>query len=192
MIRQGVVSMAFDVGPVGGPAELVQIIELQQANLAGRLTDEQIRSQGFVTAVHTAEILGQMHALAPSIVARDGGRVVGYALTMLPAARALVPVLDPMFQMLETLPFRGHPLASSRFYVMGQVCIAAGYRGQGVFDALYHGHRRHYRSRYDLLVTEIAARNTRSLRAHERVGFEVLHTFRDATDDWVITGWDWS
>ena len=37
-----------------------------------------------------------------------------------------------------------------------------------------------YRGHYDFTVTEVAERNTRSLRAHERVGFQTLHTYPDA------------
>jgi RimJ/RimL family protein N-acetyltransferase len=43
-----------------------------------------------------------------------------------------------------------------------------------------------YRDRYDFTVTEVAARNTRSLRAHERAGFRTLQVYPDAT-----TGEDW-
>jgi hypothetical protein len=172
--------------------ELEQILALQQANLAPRLSAEESHSQGFVTAVHTREVLEQMHALAPSIVAKAGAAVVGYALTMLVEARRFVPILEPMFQLLETLSFHGRPLAASSFYVMGQVCIARGYRGQGLFDALYQGHKAQYGQRYELLVTEISLRNTRSLRAHERVGFEPIHRYRDEVDEWLIVGWDWA
>ena len=48
-----------------------------------------------------------------------------------------------------------------------------------------------YRDRFELLVTEVSLRNPRSLRVHERVGFEALHRYRDSMDDWVILGWDW-
>jgi RimJ/RimL family protein N-acetyltransferase len=65
------------------------------------------------------------------------------------------------------------------------------HRGSGVFDALYAEHRAQYADRYDLLVTEVATRNTRSMRAHERVGFRTLHTYRDATDEWALIAWDW-
>ena len=43
-----------------------------------------------------------------------------------------------------------------------------------------------YRDRFDFTVTEVAARNTRSLRAHARAGFETLHVYPDAT-----TGEQW-
>jgi GNAT superfamily N-acetyltransferase len=132
-----------------------------------------------------------MHALGPSIVAKDGQAVVGYALTMVTEARAYVPILEPMFQTFSSLVWRERPLSSVDFYVMGQICVADGHRGQGVFDALYQGHRAHYATRFELLVTQISTRNRRSLRAHERVGFTPLRRHRDEVDEWLVVGWDW-
>jgi predicted N-acetyltransferase YhbS len=174
-----------DIGPVRSDTELGEILELQRKNLAASLTFDEIASHGFVTVVHTPEILRAMHALEPSIVAREGGRVVGYALVMPRETRALLPILEPMFVRMESL----EALAGLRFYVMGQVCVAKSHRGKGVFDALYRGHREHLGGRFDAVVTEIATRNARSMRAHSRVGFETIETYRDATDEWTIVSW---
>jgi len=154
-------------------------LRLQRDNLEGTVGAVEAREQGFVTVVHDEGTLRQMHALAPSVVAQAGGALVGYALAMTAEARQLVPVLEPMFEQLSTLRL-------SRFYVMGQICVAKSHRGRGVFDALYAGHRALYGSRFETMVTEISTRNARSLRAHERAGFEVIHRYRDATDEWVV------
>ncbi|HEU4579430.1 MAG TPA: hypothetical protein VFS67_14310 [Polyangiaceae bacterium] len=182
---------AWTVGAVRDPAELEQVLSLQRANLAANVSADEARAQGFVTVVHDLESLQRMHALAPSIVARSEHGLAGYALTMRVEARAFVPILEPMFRLFETLSWRGRALPATRFYVMGQVCVAKPFRGQGVFDALYRGHREQYRERFELLVTEVSLRNPRSLRAHERVGFQPLHRYRDGVEDWVILGWDW-
>ncbi len=167
-------------------SELEQILQLQAANLRDCVTPEQAAQEGFVTVAHTLDVLEKMHALAPSVIAKDGDRVAGYALVMPVEARAFVPILEPMFQLFEALSWRGRPLHEHAYYVMGQICVAGEYRGQGVFDALYREHRASYASRFDCTVTEVATRNTRSMRAHARVGFETLKTFRDATDEWAV------
>lgn len=164
-----------------GRADLEGILALQRENLRTLVSAEEAALNGFVTVEHTFEVLAQMHALMPSVVARSAGRVVGYALSMAPACRALVPVLEPMFATVEQLPS-----APSHFYVMGQVCVARSHRGQGLFDAMYRAHRSHFAQRYDALVTEISTRNARSLRAHARVGFRDLTTYMDATDEWRV------
>lgn len=171
----------MSVGVVQREGDLEQILALQRANLV------QTRD-GFVTVRHTLEILQAMHATMPSVVARDdAGAVVGYALAMTEAIAPLLPVLGPMFARLARLP----ALAGQRWYVMGQVCVAEAWRGRGVFDALYAQHHAVYSPRFDCLVTEIATRNPRSLRAHARVGFVEIDHYRDATDEWSVVGWSW-
>ena len=68
---------------VAGEAELQQILDLQRRNLARNLSKREVAEQGFVTVEHTLDVLRRMHALVPSIVARDGGELAGYALVML-------------------------------------------------------------------------------------------------------------
>jgi ribosomal protein S18 acetylase RimI-like enzyme len=172
---------------VGDARELQQILELQRANLARNLSPEEIASQGFVTVEHTLPILERMHAIAPSIVALDGAALAGYALTMPPECRPFIPVLEPMCLRLESLGIVGQ-----RFYVMGQICVGKRWRGRGVFDLLYRAHQGELRGRYDLCITEVATRNTRSMRAHERVGFRTIERYRDATDEWALLRWDFT
>lgn len=185
--------MTWDVHPVRDSSELGEILALQRDNHLSSVSADQARAQGFVTARHTLESLQQMHALGPSIVARaEDGCFAGYALMMAREARAFVPILDPMFQTLEALAWRATPLSTLRYYVMGQICVAEPFRGQGVFEALYQGHRAEYAGRFQLIVTEIATRNERSLRAHARGGFEPVHRYRDTTDEWLIVAWDFT
>ena len=167
--------------------EVRQILALQAANHPSALTADTIASQGFVTVRHDPGVLERMNETAPAIIAKDGDRVVGYALVMPRDFASDVPILQPLFQMLDGLSWRGAPLrAGTRWFVMGQICIADGYRGRGIFDGLYRTMAAEYRDRYDFTVTEVAARNTRSLRAHARAGFQTLQRYADAT-----TGEQW-
>lgn len=175
------------VGLVESDRDLEGVLALQRASRAPT-------QDGFVTVEHTLDILRAMHAIAPSVVAREPhGAIVGYAIVMPKESRTLLPILEPMFAMIERLP----PAALSakpdpRWYVMGQIAVAPAHRGSGVFDALYAEHRARYQARFDLVITEVATRNTRSMRAHQRVGFRTVITYRDATDEWALIAWDWS
>jgi len=171
--------------------ELQQILILQEENLLHHVDEKEIQSQGFVTLRHNLDILHQMHGLAPTVIIKDGNKVVAYALTMLPECRHLIPDLEPMFSLLDKLSWKGQPLKADSFYVMGQVCVAKQYRGLGLFDDLYWHHRRIFQSKFDLVITEIATRNHRSIGAHKRVGFKAIHTHRDELDEWIVVGWDW-
>jgi predicted GNAT superfamily acetyltransferase len=164
--------------------DLPRILGLQRQNLEAAAGSE-AATQGFVTVRHDEETLRRMHDLAPSVVAEHDGTLAGYALTMLPEAKDLVPVLRPMFEQLSKLSL-------PRFYVMGQICVAREHRKSGVFDALYAEHRALYAGRFDAVVTEISIRNARSLRAHARVGFVEVHRYRDATDEWSVVAWEFA
>jgi L-amino acid N-acyltransferase YncA len=167
---------------VSTPADVHQILELQSQNLPAALAADTMASQGFVTVEHDQEVLQRLNRESPAVIARADGQVVGYALVMPREFATDVPVLRPMFDMLNTLSWNGTPLRDNpRWFVMGQICVAAGYRGIGVFDRLYLKMKDAYRLRYDFTVTEVAERNIRSMRAHERVGFRTLHAYPDDT-----------
>ena len=181
------VSTQIHFTTVSNADEVFQISELQAANLAAALTQDTMASQGFVTVRHELDVLERMNHTAPSIIAKDADRVVGYALVMPREFAPDVPILRPLFQMLDPLSWRGVLLRDQpRWFVMGQICIAEGYRGRGIFDGLYRAMAAEYRDRYDSTITEVAARNTRSLRAHARAGFQPLHIYQDDT-----TGEEW-
>ena len=177
---------------VEGHPDLEDILALQRENLRGVGSAEDEQREGFVTVAHTSEVLERMHAIAPSVIAREDGALAGYALVMPVETRALVPILGPMFAELDKLTWLGRALAETPYYVMGQICVARAFRGRAVVDAMYREHRARYRDRFALCVTEIATRNTRSLRVHERVGFVTIHTYKDFEDEWAVVAWDWS
>lgn len=172
-------------------ADLQGILDLQSSNLEATLTVEETRSQGFVTVRHDLALLRQIRGDYHHIVAKAGHRVIGYVLTMLPAARQQIPVLHSLFDRIDQTTYRKKPLCDYSYVVMGQVCIDKAYRGRGVFGHLYAHQRAHLAGDFDLLITEIAGRNTRSLRAHEKVGFIPILEFLDG-ERWIITLWDWT
>ncbi|MCC9136584.1 GNAT family N-acetyltransferase [Pontibacter silvestris] len=176
---------------VSDNAEIESILLLQKANLACNLSAEEIASQGFVTVAHNPELLRKMNEAAPSIIAKDENKVIGYAIAMTQDFKNDVPVLIPMFQAMDKLEYKGKKLHEFSYVVSGQVCVAKEYRGQQVFDQLYHTYKEKYAGQYDLIVTEIASRNSRSLKAHGRIGFEVLHSYLAPDgENWEIVIWD--
>lgn len=176
---------------VSTEAELTQILALQAANSKSALSPAEQAAEGFVTVQHTLELLQLLHQEEPSVIAVDGTTVVGYALVMPVACRNLIPVLEPMFAVLDTIRYNETDLKKLRYYVMGQICIDRAYRGKGIFRGLYEQHRQALSNQYALVVTEIATRNTRSMQAHAAVGFQTIHEYQDATDHWAVVAWDW-
>ncbi len=185
--------MAICYTTVQREEEIAQILALQSRNLLSAIGPEQASRQGFVTVRHDPEVLRRMNAAFPSVIAKEGDVLAGYCLVMLPAFAPEVPVLAPLFERLEHLSWRGRSLSAGGWFVMGQVCVAEPYRGKGVFDGLYRHLADVCRPHFDFVITEVAERNARSLRAHRRVGFETFHIYDDLTlgERWHIIAWDW-
>jgi GNAT superfamily N-acetyltransferase len=177
---------------VSSEAELQQILDLQFINLKQHITPEEKNEQGFVTMVFTMDMLRAMHRLAPTVIVKNNDRVVAYAIVFLKEGRSFYPGMEFMFRNFEKISWNGRPLNSYNYYIMGQICVAKEVRGQGVVEMLYQKHREIYGQQFDCIVTEIATSNHRSLRAHERVGFQTISTHSDAIDDWKVVAWDWS
>jgi ribosomal protein S18 acetylase RimI-like enzyme len=174
------------------PGQLKQILELQAANVRDTLDEPTAAAQGFVTATHSLRMLREMTASAASVIALRDRRVVGYCLAMTAEYGRTIPVLTPVVDRQDAAVFRGAPLGESGYLAMGQICVAEEVRGRKLPDRMYKYLRGCYHPHFPYCVTAVDARNTRSLRVHERVGFERVDRFV-APDgrDWIIVAWDW-
>jgi len=173
-------------------ADLKKIIQLQRENLSANVSEKTKKEQGFVTASHDLETLEKMAENSAHVVVKDGAKIVGYALAMTRKFSKSVPVLEATFDFQDQLIYKGKTLAEHDYIVMGQVCVAEDYRGQRLVDRMYKYFRGCYSIHYPYLVTAISPDNTRSLRVHERCGFDVAGTFHSPTGhEWVIVVWDW-
>ncbi len=178
--------------PARSDEELQQILVLQQQNLAKNISMETALEQGFLTVEHDFVTLKKMNDLENAIVAKEDDQVVGYLLAMTKDLRDDIPILIPMFDVFDNLTYQGRQLQSYRYIVVGQACVAASHRGQGVFDQCYQAYKHYLKNKYNFAITEISKRNQRSLRAHRRVGFEVIHDFVAPDGEaWDIVMWDW-
>ena len=169
------------------------ILALQQKNLKKNLTSEQIKSQGFLTVEHKFSVLKAMNDAHPSVIVKDGDMVVAYCLAMLPQFRNDVPELIALFDTIDKIDYESQTLKDFKYVVMGQVCVGEGYRSMGFFDGMYQKLREELSAKFELCVTDISTNNSRSLKAHARVGFIPVKDFNDATLDevWQVVVWDW-
>ncbi len=180
--------MNIEITEASTRAELQEILLLQEKNHRDTLSNQE---DGFVSLKHELTLLEKMNAVTPQIIAKAENKVVAFALVMPVAFKNDVPVLIPLFEMLENVFYKGKKIVDHPYYVMGQICVDEAYRGMGIFDTLYAKHKEIYSKQFDICVTEIASRNKRSMKAHQRVGFDVVHTFQDKLDEWNIVVWDW-
>ena len=161
--------------------ELRQIQELQKINLPKAISKEEKVKEGFVTVTHSIELLQRMNSACGHTIAKDGERLVGYALSMHPKFGNEIEVLRPMFEEIRSV------LRSDQSYiVMGQICIAKEYRGMGVFRKLYETMRQNVMANFNAIITEVDITNTRSLNAHYAVGFKDLKQYKSGGQDWRL------
>lgn len=169
--------------------ELNQILELQASNHYSQISKETKLEEGFVTVRHTLKLLKTISGNFQHSIAKANDKVVGYALMMLKEKGNEIQELKIMFELLDSLSFKGVKLADCKYCVMGQVCIDKDYRGHGVFENLYQNLKRQISKHFSLLITEISTSNLRSLRAHTRLGFVSIHQYTDEIDEWVVVAW---
>ena len=180
--------IAFDVACTDQHFE--QILRLQRQNLLSVISEEKQAQQGFVFAEHTVPLLKMMAAQLPQVIAVSDGKVIGYNLAMPVSMRNEMPSLVPMFDEFERITYKDRPLPTYKYMVGGQVCVAKDFRGQGLLRRLYHETRDRLPSGYQLCVTEVSARNSRALQAHQEMGFEVASTYHDGKELWKVVVWD--
>lgn len=171
--------------------ELMEILALQSLNHIDNIPVVDRNINGFVTVKHNMELLTKMKDAEKQIIAKHNDILVGYALVMLKEFCGMIPVLQPMFDKFNKLKYKAKPLSDYSFYVMGQICIADSYRGQGIFEELYNKHKESFSNKYEICLTQVSGNNIRSLKAHSKVGFETIGKFKDETDNWHVLLWDW-
>jgi len=178
------------VTTVSTDEELQQVSSLNQLNLKKNISEKKISKEGFVSWEYDLDLLKAVHHFSPSIIAKEDTTVVGYALVAVKAA-AVHPELAALLNKIEPLLYKTKPLSAYNYYIMGQVCIDKNYRGLALFDQMFALHKELYQPQFDFVATTIATQNVRSLKAHERVGFRVIHKIADHMGNWLLVIWDW-
>ncbi len=169
-------------------SDLNQILELQKANLKSSISLEEYQKEGFVTLEHDFVLLEELNDPYPHIVAMNEKEIIGYALVTTPEKISSIPLLQSTIEELKGVKYHQNNVLSLKYFIMGQVCIDKSYRGQGIFQGLYQKMKDEMKSDFDIIITEIATNNKRSMRAHEKVGFEILKIHNDIDADWAIVG----
>jgi L-amino acid N-acyltransferase YncA len=172
-------------------SDLEGILLLQRENLAKNVSEEEKSDQGFVMVSHQLSDLQHFSNYAPQLILKEDGKVVGYLLAMSKSLRETVPMLKPMFEQIDQITYSGKEIRDSNYLIVGQVCVGKEFRGLGLIDEMFGEYRKLFEEKYDFAITEIVTANNRSIRAHLRVGFEIIHTFQDEFQEWNIVLWDW-
>jgi hypothetical protein len=95
---------------VTNDAEIEGIRLLQKENLKKLISAEEAAREGFVTAEYSFEFLKQMNTASPSVIAKDGDKVVGYAMVAVKSIYGGHPLLDSLFDETDKLSYNNKPL----------------------------------------------------------------------------------
>jgi L-amino acid N-acyltransferase YncA len=138
--------------------DIAGILDLQETNLRERGGTLSVRfpREWFEAALDDM----------PVLVARKGGKVVGYLVSSSPAAQAHMPIIQAML--------RAYPGAPDS-YLYGPICIAESERGQDLAAALMATLAARLPGRQG--ITFIRRDNTRSMRAHGKIGMREVAEF---------------
>lgn len=168
--------------------ELQGILTLQSENLEVNISQEELDKEGFVTVVHNEKTLSEISGSYKHIIAKnEEDEVVGYVLVMLKEFAKTIPILVPMFDMIDTIDYEGASLSSADYFVVGQVCVKKGFRGRGIFRQLNLYLFDSLKKEFDFVITEVATRNPRSIKAHAKIGFNTIHEYKsDLNEEWAI------
>lgn len=166
--------------------ELKQIIVLQEQNLTGNISEDEKKSDGFVTIQYTMELLLKMNVACPHIIAKDDQKVVGYALCCTKELANDVGFLKNTLIEIESVSS-----VNTNYIVMGQICIDKEYRKRGIFRGLYGFMKHELNSEFDMVFTEVNLHNQRSLNAHYSIGYKSFKIHVSKNQTWDLIHWDW-
>jgi ribosomal protein S18 acetylase RimI-like enzyme len=171
-------------------AEMEGVLALQQANLRKNISEAEAETQGFLMAEYDLNFLKLLQESSPGIIAKDGEKVVGYSLVALPETARHHPLLADLVENIDRCIYEGKPL--EHYAIVAQLCVSKDYRGQDLVQRLYGAFRDHYAGKYTFCVTDVAQANARSLKAHQKRGFQVIDTLDYGGIGWDIVLWDWN
>ncbi len=146
------------------------IADLQELNLRsnGGALSVRFSREWFETAI----------ADMPVIVARSGGRVVGYALSTLLTEQAHELIIQAMLQ--------AYP-GSTNSYIYGPICVAVEHRGKGVAMAMVEALKARLPGREGF--TFIRRDNAVSLAVHARMGMREVAEFTYGDTAYVVVAY---
>lgn len=174
------------------PEEIQGIKNLQSACQINNISEEEAKAEGFVTAMYSIDFLTHMNACTPSIIALSDNQVVGYALVCDKQSFGHHPLLDDLFNHVDKLNYNGVELINTNYVLVGQLCVAKSHRGLGLVQSMYQYFQKTYSKTYSFLITDVDERNMRSIKAHKKSGFEIIHTIEYGESNWHVILWDWN
>ena len=147
--------------------DIAGMLELQRRNVIDR--------GGSLSVEFSREFFERAILEMPVIVARRGGRVIGYLVSAPIAEQAHVPIVEAMLRAYQ---------GSVGAYLYGPICVALTERGRGVAGRLFSALRKQLPGREGILF--VRRDNVASLRAHAKMGISEVAEFTHKGDTHAV------
>ena len=157
-------------------SDIAGILALQKANLYQNL-DEQGRHDGFLSIALGAEQFNAINRDLVVVVACSGTEVLGFLCAATWRHALQFPILKLLTEQTVSAKLDGTGLAEHNTCIYGPVCVAKAARGTGILEGLYASLKAMVPDHYAFCALFIADGNTRSMRAHLRMGMSPLGSF---------------
>lgn len=172
--------------------ELIQIQSLQSKHHKDVIPKNLWGQKGYVTLRYSLEMLQKAGLDYPPIVAKFEGDIIGYLLIFDQKILGMHPVIDHFIYQINPIKFRGEPLESLNYVMVGQLCVDHNFSGKGIAKGMYAYFKKFYASSFSYCVTDIDKRNLRSLKLHYGLGFQLIGKSNTEEAEWNIVLWDWN
>lgn len=144
------------------------VLALLKANHVNSMTEEE-KKNGFVTTNMTVEQMTRLIEQENGVtVAKDGEKVVAFALAASWDYWKEWPFFQNMITLLPENIYNGEPLSTQNSYQYGPVCVDKDYRGKGIFEQVFFASLANMEKRFPYMATFVNKVNPRSFAAHIR------------------------
>lgn len=152
------------------------LLALQKLNLYSELTKAQ-RTKGFVTTPFTIPQIEEIMEDNGVFVVEKNGQIIAYAFAGTWKYFEQWAIFPFMAARLPDLSFNGGEITTANSFQYGPVCIDVQYRGKRILNTIFEAMRLHFVQKFPLSITFINKVNVISLRAHQKLGWEIVDEF---------------
>lgn len=161
---------------IGNSSDIEGILALQKSNLYSELTAAQ-RTRGFVTTPFTIPQIEEIIEEDGIFVVERKGQIIAYAFAGTWKYFEQWAIFPFMAVRLPGLSFKGGEITTSNSFQYGPVCIDAQYRGKKLLNSIFEVMRLEFVQKFPISITFINKVNQISLRAHQKLGWEIVDEF---------------
>lgn len=172
--------------------DIPKVQALQEKYHVSTISEED-KADGFVTTLFTEkqfqEIIEKENGL---FIATDGDEIVAYAMAASWEYWSAWPLFEYMIKDLPSTTYLGETLSTENSYQYGPIAIDKKYRSSEVLPNLFEYSRKEMKKRYPILITFINHINPRSLKAHTKLGLDIIKNFEFNNNNYYELGYDMS